>query len=80
MLALSLPQAMLGAERERSLASSNQSGSTAPALHTKKARILARIFSLLSFFHRRRLSSPTALADTSSNNGASLVLPCAGVA
>jgi hypothetical protein len=36
MLALLLPQAMLGAERGRSQASPSQSGSTAPALHTRE--------------------------------------------
>jgi hypothetical protein len=40
MLALLLPQAVLGAARGRSLASPSQSGSTAPALHTQRAPIL----------------------------------------
>jgi hypothetical protein len=40
MLALLLSQAMLGTERGRSMASLTQSGSTAPALHTRKAQIL----------------------------------------
>jgi hypothetical protein len=40
MLALLLPQAMLGAERRRSMASPSQSGSMAPALHIRGAQIL----------------------------------------
>jgi hypothetical protein len=40
MLALLLPQAVLGAERGQSMASPSQSGSTAPALHIGRAQIL----------------------------------------
>jgi hypothetical protein len=40
MLALLLPQAVLGAKRGRSMASPGQSGSMAPALHTRGAQIL----------------------------------------
>jgi hypothetical protein len=39
MLALLLPQAMLGAEQGRSMASPPQSGSAAPALHMVGAQI-----------------------------------------
>jgi hypothetical protein len=40
MLALLLLQAVLGAERGRSMTSPSQSGSTAPVLHTRGAQIL----------------------------------------
>jgi hypothetical protein len=40
MLALSLPPAVLEAERGRSMASPSQSGSAAPALYTRAAQIL----------------------------------------